>query len=242
MSGSVHLVGAGPGDPELLTLRAARLISEADVVLIDRLVDRRVLTLARPGAEIIDVGKAPGEDHGYTQERIHHLMVSRAGAGRTVVRLKGGDPMVLGRGGEEVERLAAAGIEVSVTPGVSSVLAAASSGGFSLTFRGIASGFAVVSGAEASGVDWSRYATVDTLVILMGVASRARIAAELIGWGRPGSEPTVFVESASLPQQRVVRSNLGEVAAGGVEVANPAVWVTGEVVAASRAARLEQAV
>ena len=242
MSGVVHLVGAGPGDPELLTLRACRLLSMADVVLVDRLVGEGVLRLVAPTAEVIPVGKSPGEDQEAAQERIMRLMIGRCRAGATVVRLKGGDPMVFGRGGEEVRGLVAAGIEVTVTPGVSSVLAAASAGGFGLTHRGIASAFVVVAGTTVSELDWRRYVTVDTLVILMGVGDRRRIATELVAAGRPADEPVAFVESASLPDERVVHCTLAQVAADEVSIIGPAVWVIGDVVDVRSGQVLEEAV
>lgn len=242
MTGVVHLVGAGPGDPELLTLRAARLLSAADVVLVDRLVGEGVLELVAPTAEVISVGKSPGEDQEAAQERIMRLMIDRCRAGATVVRLKGGDPMVFGRGGEEVGRMVAAGVEVTVTPGVSSVLAAAAGGGFGLTHRGVASAFVVVAGTTVPELDWRRYVTVDTLVILMGVGDRRRIAAELISAGRPAEEPAAFIESASLPDERVVRSTLAQVAAGEVFIRGPAVWIVGDVTAARPGQVLEEAV
>ncbi|MEX1133831.1 MAG: uroporphyrinogen-III C-methyltransferase, partial [Acidimicrobiia bacterium] len=223
MSGIVHLVGAGPGAPDLLTLRAARLLAEADVVLVDRLVNPDTLNLVADHAEVIDVGKPLGGDQDAVQDAITHLMISRARAGSTVVRLKGGDPMVFGRGGEEVQALAAAGVKIEVTPGVSSVLAAAASGQFGLTHRGVASAFAVVTGTGVSGIDWNRYVTVDTLVILMGVGRRIRIATELIAAGRKNTQPVAFIESASLPSERIVYSTLDLVAAGQVDITNPAV-------------------
>jgi len=233
MSGIVHLVGAGPGAPDLLTLRAARLLAQADVVLVDRLVDPDTLRMVADHAEIIDVGKPLGGDQETAQDTIIQLMISRARAGSTVVRLKGGDPMVFGRGGEELQRLTAAGVEVEVTPGVSSILAAAASGRFGLTHRGVASAFAVVTGTGVSGIDWNRYVTVDTLVILMGVGRRTHIAAELIAAGRSGAQPIAFIESASLPSERIIHSTLDQVAAGQVDVTNPAVWVIGHVVCAA---------
>ena len=238
MTGTVHLVGSGPGAVDLLTLRAARLLAEADVVLVDRLVDEATLDLVSEHTEIIDVGKTPGGDQDAIQESITKLMISHARAGRTVVRLKGGDPMVFGRGGEEVVALSRAGVDVVVTPGVSSLLAAAAAGRFGLTHRGVASAFAVVTGTGVKGIDWARYAAVDTLVILMGVRPRVRIAADLMAAGRPGTEPVAFVESATLPTERIVASTLAAVAAGQVEVSNPAVWIIGDVVSAASVATL----
>lgn len=238
MNGTVHLVGAGPGAADLLTVRAARLLAEADVVLVDRLVDAATLDLVSDHAEIIQVGKTLGGDQDAVQATITRLMISHARAGRTVVRLKGGDPMVFGRGGEEVRELSRAGIDVVVTPGVSSLLAAAASGRFGLTQRNVASAFAVVTGTGVKGIDWARYVAVDTIVILMGVRPRARIAADLMAAGRRGDEPVAFVESATLPAERIVASTLAAVAAGQVDVSNPAVWVIGNVVAAASVAAL----
>lgn len=238
MTGTVHLVGAGPGAADLLTLRAARLLAEADVILVDRLVDATTLDLAADHAEVVDVGKTLGDDQDAVQETITQLMIRHAKAGRTVVRLKGGDPMVFGRGGEEVLELSRAGIDVVVTPGVSSLLAAAAAGRFGLTHRNVASAFAVVTGTGVKGIDWDRYAAVDTIVILMGVRPRVRIATSLIAAGRRGDEPVAFVESASLPNERVVTSTLAAVAAGQVDVCNPAVWIVGDVVSAASVAAL----
>lgn len=228
MTGIVHLVGAGPGDSELLTLRAVRLLEGADVVLVDRLVGPDVLRHVGPGADVIEVGKSPGDDQDAAQSMITDLMIDRAARGEVVVRLKGGDPMVFGRANEEIESLTAAGIEVQVTPGVSSILAAAASARFSLTQRGIASAFAVVTGTAKDTLDWTRYAPVDTLVILMGVAQRVQIANDLINAGRPPGQPVLFVESASLSTERIAHTTLGKVAAGEVTVTNPAVWVIGD--------------
>ena len=189
--GSVALVGAGPGDPELLTLRAARLLADADVVVYDALVDERVLALARPDAELIDVGKRPGR--GVPQQLISALLVQLGEQGERVVRLKGGDPFVFGRGGEEALVLAAAGVPCTVVPGVSSVLAAPAAAGVPVTHRAVSAHFTVVTGHRAHGgdePDWAALARVGgTLVIVMGVAQRARIAAALIDGGLPGATP-----------------------------------------------------
>lgn len=228
----VYLVGAGPGDPDLLTVKAERILRMADAVLYDRLVSAEVLAVASPGAELIYVGKHEGEQES-TQKLIFDLMVDHARRGRLVVRLKGGDGCVFGRAGEEWLALARAGIDVEVVPGISSALAAPTLAGIPLTFRDVSRGFAVVTGhcAGRTPADWRDWARVDTLVILMGVKNRAAIAGELIDAGRSGDEPAVFVERASTADQRVVETTLGEVARGGVAVEAPAVFVIGEVAA-----------
>ena len=231
MSGRVCLVGAGPGDPELLTVRAARLLAEADAVLHDRLISPEILALARPDAEVIDVGKEEGQQDS-VQPRIHELLEDCARRYSLVVRLKSGDPFVFGRGAEEWAWLAARGFAVEVVPGVSAALSVAALQGIPPTCRGFASGFAVVTGHQAvndSGF-WRRYAGVDTLIILMGVGNRAAIAGALIAAGRRGAEPVAFIENGSTPRERVVLTDLNSVAAGQVEVQAPAVFVCGDVV------------
>ena len=231
MSGSVALVGAGPGDPELLTLRAARLLADADVVVYDALVDERVLDLARPGAELIDVGKRPGR--GVPQELISTLLVQLGQQGRRVVRLKGGDPFVFGRGGEEAIALAEAGVRCTVVPGVSSVLAAPGAAGVPVTHRAVSAHFTVVTGHRAHGgdePDWAALARVGgTLVIVMGVAQRARIAAALIAGGLSADTPVAVSMSATTGHDHVVRCRLDELPAA--DVASPAVIVIGAVAA-----------
>lgn len=231
MKGEVYLVGAGPGDPELLTLRAVRVLQEAEVVLYDRLVSPAVLELVPPLAQLHYVGKERGEQE-RVQGEILALLLAHARSGQKVVRLKGGDPMVYGRGGEEWAFLAREGIAVELVPGVSSALAVPGMAGIPLTLRGVAGGFAVLSGhAQGGGLpDFTPYAGVDTLVILMGVGERARIAGALIAAGRRPGEPVAFIERGTTPEERVVTATLGEVARGEVAVQPPAVWVIGEVV------------
>lgn len=233
--GKLYLIGAGPGDPDLLTLKAARILGECDVVLYDRLVSQAVLRLARPDAELVYVGKHEGQqDCG--QARIFDLIRDRADAGRTVARLKGGDPLIFGRGAEEWRVALEHGIEVELIPGISSALAVPGLAGIPLTYRGVAQSFAVVTAhcREGQTQNWSSYAGIDTVVVLMGVANRRFIAQSLIAAGRSADEPVAFIERGTLPEERVVESSLGAVAAGAVEVQSPAVLVIGQVVTLRR--------
>jgi uroporphyrin-III C-methyltransferase len=230
--GFVALVGAGPGDPRLITVRGLSLLRRADVVVYDRLVDRRLLRQARR-ARLIFAGKASG-DHALPQDEINAVLVHHARRGRRVVRLKGGDPFVLGRGGEEAAALAAASIPFEIVPGVSSAVAVPAYAGIPVTYRGVAASFAVVTGheaCEASRVDWARLATgVDTLVILMGVSALPRIARTLIAHGRPPCTPVAVVNSGATARQVTLVDRLDRIAARAADVAPPAVIVIGEVV------------
>lgn len=228
---TVYLVGAGPGRADLLTLRAAQVLSTADVVLYDRLVSAEVLAMARPGALLVDAGKEHGRQE-ETQQRILEQLDFYARRYSHVVRLKGGDPCVFGRGAEEWQWLRERGWEVEMVPGVTSALAGPALAGIPPTFRGVARSFAVVTG-HACGEqepDWKALAAVDTLIILMGVARRMQIARALIEAGREPREPVGFVENATLASERVIVTNLGAVAEGLIDVSNPAVMVVGEVV------------
>jgi uroporphyrin-III C-methyltransferase len=229
--GKIFLVGAGPGDPELLTLRAARVLRECDVVLYDRLVSPGVLAYANPAAEHLYVGKHEGEQN-RVQTRIFDLLLDRAKAGKRVVRLKGGDPLVFGRGAEEWALAAEHEIEVELVPGISSSIAVPGLAGIPLTYRQMSQSFLVVTGHchEASSEVWSRYASVDTLVVLMGIKNREAIARALISAGRKREEPVAFIERGATAQERVVVSTLGKVALGEVAVTSPAVFVIGKVV------------
>lgn len=228
---AIYLVGAGPGDPDLLTVKAARLLAQAGAVLYDRLVSPEVLALAHPNAELHFVGKHEGEQE-TIQNEILHLMEDCARRHRIVVRLKGGDPMVFGRGAEEWTWLAQRGWSVEVVPGISSAIAVPSLAGIPPTFRGVSGGFAVVTGhRQEGGCDqWAAYAQVETLIILMGVARRAEIAQCLIRLGRDASQPAAFIENGTTPRERVIVTTLADIAAGLVDVSNPAVLVAGEVV------------
>lgn len=225
---SVYLVGAGPGDVGLLTLRAAQLLASADVVVHDRLVSDAVLDLIGSRTMRIDVGKAPGASHSQTD--INELLSELAARYDTVVRLKGGDPFVFGRGGEEALALSRRGIEVHVVPGISSAFAAPLLAGIPVTHRGTSHGVCVVTATSEAGsaVDFERLANADvTLVVLMGVAQRASIAAQLRRGGLDPSTPVAVVERASSVNQRVLRARLDELA--GLEVSAPAVIVVGPV-------------
>ncbi|NPA41522.1 MAG: uroporphyrinogen-III C-methyltransferase [Aquificae bacterium] len=227
--GKVYLVGGGPGDPELLTIKAYKVLKSADVVLYDALVSKDILTITKLDCLKIYVGKRDGR-HSLPQEEINELIYKFARQDKIVVRLKGGDPFVFGRGGEELTYLKEKGIEVEVVPGITSAVAAPSSALIPLTHRGVSSSFAVVTGHPNRGIDWSAFAKIDTLVILMGVKRRQEIARDLIKTGRDPKEPVAFVEKATTPEQRVIFSSLEEVALNPPEVRTPAVMVVGEVV------------
>ncbi len=227
---SVYLVGAGPGDPELLTVRAARLISEADCLVVDRLVPDGIRSLARLDAEIIDVGKWPGG--GSSQEEIHRVLISAAERFRVVVRLKGGDPFVFARGSEELEALAAAGLQAEIVPGLTSALAGPALVGIPVTRRGVAR-FVTIATAATEDPDGPVLTfppapnPEGTLVVLMGVQRRAALSRELIACGWDPHTPVAAIESASLPTQRVIRMRLETL--GSTEIVAPAVLVIGEV-------------
>jgi uroporphyrin-III C-methyltransferase len=232
---TVHLVGAGPGNPDLMTIRAATLLAKADVIVHDRLVDRRILVSAAPWAELIDVGKTPGSERN-SQGEINAILIDRGRQFETVVRLKGGDPFVFGRGGEEAEALVAAGLEVDVVPGVSASVAAPAMAGIPVTMRGVASGVTVVTahqdpdvGAEGT-VDWSALArTGTTLVILMGAARARLIGERLQAGGMRPDMPVAIISSATCPDETVIRTTLAEL--GRDVIHNPATIVVGDVAA-----------
>jgi len=229
--GHVALVGAGPGDPDLLTVRAARLLAAADVVVHDALVGDGVLALAAPTAELIDVGKRPG--NGVAQDLINLLLVRLAREGKQVVRLKGGDPFVFGRGGEEAVALAEAGIVCEVVPGITSAIAAPGAAGVPVTYRGLSASFTVVTGHRQRGespVNWAALAQVGgTIVVLMGVAQRGDIAAALMAGGLSPDTPVAAVGSATTQSQHVVRCRLADLATTTVHA--PATIVIGPVAA-----------
>lgn len=233
--GKAYLVGAGPGAAELITVRGLRLLQRADVVIYDRLVAPELLEETRPEAERIFVGKQP-HYHVASQEEINQLLVEKVRAGHQVVRLKGGDPFVFGRGGEEACALQAAGLPFEIVPGISSALAAPAYAGIPVTQRGVATSFAVVTGhacTETSGTDWSALARMPTLVILMGMSQIGHIAEQLLQAGRSPETPAAAIQWGSTAKQQVVCATLATLAYA-VEVAalaSPATIVIGEVVA-----------
>ncbi len=214
--GVVHLVGAGPGDPELLTLKALRLLSEADVIVYDRLVGDGILALARRDADRFYVGKARS-NHSVPQDQIHDLLVEQARLGKRVVRLKGGDPFVFGRGGEEVEALRAAGIEVHVTPGITAALGCAASAGVPLTHRDHAQSVTFITGHSKDGdhsnplmLDWSALsAPHHTLVVYMGVATAHEVSTKLMRHGRLPDTPVLVIENGTRPDAAYMPATLG---------------------------------
>jgi len=236
-AGTVALVGAGPGDPGLITVRGLELLRRAQVVVYDRLVHPRLLDEA-PRARRIFAGKVSAH-HTLPQEQINALLIMHAKRGRRVVRLKGGDPFVFGRGGEEADALARARIPFEVVPGVSSAVAVPAYAGIPVTHRGVASSFAVVTGHEEVGkressVDWARLArAVDTLVVMMGVKSLPRITRALIEHGRSASTPVALVRWGTTDVQETVVGTLGDIArrAARARLEPPVVTVIGDVVA-----------
>jgi len=214
MSGKVYLIGAGPGDPELLTLKAARLLAKADVVLHDALVSDGVLARISPAAEIINVGKRAGQKL-LTQDEINALLVSYGRTRATVVRLKGGDPSVFGRAGEEIEALHGAGIEYEIVPGISAALGAAAAAGISLTDRRVASQILFTTfsrGIDGSVMDWGCVTSTTTLVLYMPGADYAEVSERLLGGGLPADLPCVIVSQATGTQQQVCWSSVARLA------------------------------
>jgi len=236
----VSFVGAGPGDPELITLKGLRRLREADAIIHDRLIPKALLDEARADAEIIDVGKAPGRPC-IGQGQINRLLVDAVRRHRRVVRLKGGDPGIFGRLAEEIEAVRAAGIPFEIVPGVTAATAAAARAGISLTERGSASTLVLTTGtghtgALPEGLDWGFLARVEgTLVFYMPVASLDAIVSSLTVLGRDPHEPSLVVEAAGLPDERVVAGRLGEIAASAREagVRSPALFISGPTVAAA---------
>jgi uroporphyrin-III C-methyltransferase len=242
--GSVYLIGAGPGDPELLTLKAVRALARADVVMIDDLVDRRVLDFA-PAARVIEVGKRGG-CRSTPQEFIERLMVRLASRGSIVARIKGGDPFVFGRGGEEALTLARAGIECEVIPGITAGIGVPAALGIPVTHRGLARGVTFVTGhtRDGSGPDWAALARIDTtLVIYMGMQRVAAITASLQAAGMPAATPAAAIQNGTTELQRHVVATLATLAdaARAAALGSPALIVIGEVVGLARATELAAA-
>ncbi|MFQ5803119.1 MAG: uroporphyrinogen-III C-methyltransferase [Candidatus Methylomirabilales bacterium] len=232
--GQVSLVGAGPGEPGLLTLKGKRCLEEADVVVYDYLVNDCLLASCRPEAERIHVGK-PGSDQRLSQEEINRLLIDRAREGKAVVRLKGGDPFIFSRGGEEAEAFAEAGISFEVVPGVTSATAVPSYAGIPLTHRNLASTVAFVTGHEnlakqASGIDWKAVAGMGTVVFLMGVGRLSQIAARLVEEGRDPETPVAVIQWGTWPRQQTVTGTLQDIREKAGGMGSPGVIVVGEVV------------
>jgi len=230
MTGKVYLVGAGPGDPELLTLKAARVLARADVVLHDALVSDAVLAMISPAAELINVGKRAGQKL-LTQDEINALLISNGRTHPAVVRLKGGDPSIFGRAGEEIEALRRAGIAYEIVPGISAALGAAAAAGISLTDRRVASQIVLTTfsrGIDGSVMDWGCVTSTTTLVLYMPGAEYAEVSEHLLGGGLPADLPCVIVSNATNPQQQVRWSSVGRLASEERLLA-PALLIVGRV-------------
>jgi uroporphyrin-III C-methyltransferase len=237
--GVVWLVGAGPGDPELMTIRALNVLKGADVVIHDGLISRAILAMVRPGAKQISVAKRKSR-HTLPQGSIQDLLVALARQGLRVVRLKGGDPFLFGRGGEELEACRAAGIECHVIPGVTAALAAAAGAGAPLTLRGAAQAVTFVTGHAAAGaapdLDWQSLAkTNQTVVVYMGLSTAAQVAGKLMAAGRAGSTPALIVENASLADERRILTTLSGLAHAAAGLSGPALLMIGEAMARATA-------
>ena len=233
----VYIVGAGPGDPELITVKAARLVRNADVILYDRLVSEETISLAKEGCVLIYVGKHPGGPITH-QERINEMMVEKAREGGSVVRLKGGDPFLFGRGGEEAQVLSREGIPYEIVPGITSAISVPAYAGIPVTQRHVASSVAFITGHEASTktkgtVEWERIAqSVDTLVVMMGIRNLGGIAERLINGGRDPETPVAIIEKGTTEEQRTITGTLGtiEAEARAEDIKPPAITIIGRVV------------
>lgn len=231
-NGIVHIVGAGPGDPGLITVKGLECLQRADVVLYDRLVAQELLTETPPHAELIDVGKEP-KRHRRSQDEINALLVEKASEGKIVVRLKGGDPFVFGRGGEECQALAEAGVRYEVVPGVSSAIAVPAYAGIPVTQRGLTTAFTVVAGHTGgadSTIDWEAVSRIGTIVFLMGVEHMPDIVSQLIAHGRPADTPAALIQEGTTPNQLVVTGMLADIVEKARAIRPPAILIVGEVV------------
>ncbi|MEM8486941.1 MAG: uroporphyrinogen-III C-methyltransferase [Bacteroidota bacterium] len=230
--GVVHLVGAGPGDPDLISVKGARLLQQADALVYDRLVHPALVEETPARAEKIYVGKAASHKS-MPQDAINALLVNLAKKYRTVVRLKGGDPFVYGRGGEEAQALRTAAVPFTVVPGISSATSVPAHAGIPVTHRGLAQSFTVVTGhtaLHASDIDWSTYVSADTLVVLMGLGKLPAIAEKLMAYGKPASTPAAVISQGSTAAQQTVTGNLADIAVRASALPTPAIVVVGEVV------------
>jgi uroporphyrin-III C-methyltransferase len=231
-NGIVYIVGGGPGDPGLITVKGLECLRRADVVLYDRLVAQELLAEVPLHAELIDVGKEP-KRHRRSQDEINILLIEKAREGKIVVRLKGGDPFVFGRGGEECQALAEAGIQYEVVPGVSSAIAVPSYAGIPVTQRGVTTAFTVVAGHTGcadSNIDWAALSRIGTIVFLMGVEHLPEIVQSLVSHGRSTDTPAALIQEGTTPNQLVVIGTLADIVEKAREICPPAVLIVGEVV------------
>ena len=232
ISGMVYIVGGGPGDPGLITVKGLECLRRADVVLYDRLIAQELLNEVPTRAELIDVGKEP-KRHRRSQDEINSLLIEKAREGKTVVRLKGGDPFVFGRGGEECLALAEAGVRYEVVPGVSSAIAVPAYAGIPVTQRGMTTAFAVVAGhmgTADSTIDWESISRIGTVVFLMGVEHLPEIVQALMAHGRPIDTPAALIREGTTQNQTVVTGSLQDIVEKSVGIQPPAVLVIGDVV------------
>jgi uroporphyrin-III C-methyltransferase len=231
-NGVVYIVGAGPGDPGLITVKGLECLRRADVVLYDRLVAQELLTEASAHTEMIDVGKEP-KRHRRSQDQINALLIEKAREGKIVVRLKGGDPFVFGRGGEECQALAQAGIRYEVVPGVSSAIAVPAYAGIPVTQRGVTTSFTVIAGHTGSSdstIDWGAISRIGTIIFLMGMEHLSEIVLQLVAHGRPVDTPAALVQEGTTLNQRIVTGTLADIVEKARSIHPPAVLVVGEVV------------
>lgn len=237
-NGTVYLVGAGPGDPGLITLRGVELLRRADVVLYDRLIHPALLDYSPARAKRIYVGKGPGSRTNFRQNAIHTLMIEYARSGKCVVRLKGGDPFVFGRGGEEALALREAGIPCEVIPGVSSALAVPASAGIPMTHRGLSSSFAVYTAHESDAgdalqINWNAAASISTLVFLMGIERLPHLVSQLMLHGKSPDTPVAVIEKGTLPEEKIVIGTLKNIVEQAKGISPPATIIIGKVVTLS---------
>ncbi len=234
MAGKVYLTGAGPGDVDLLTLKAARVIKEADVIIYDRLANPEILEMAKDGCRFVYVGKEDGR-HTLPQDQINEVIYKEALENDVVCRLKGGDPFVFGRGGEEGAYLHERGVQFEVIPGITSAISVPAYAGIPVTHRGVAVSFRVVTGhetpnKEASQIPWQNFKTDDTIVFLMGLHNLKNIASKLIEIGKPSDFPVAVISKGTTPEQRVVVGTLADIAEKAKGLPTPALIVVGKVV------------
>ena len=234
--GTVYLVGAGPGDPDLITIKGSKVLELADVIVYDRLANPELLGLTREDSEHIYVGKSPDKPS-VSQEQINQILISKALSGKHVARLKGGDPFVFGRGGEECEALRANGVPYEVIPGISSSLAAPSFAGIPVTHRKVARSFTVVTGHTITGTDdfenWCHLVHADTLVILMGMRNLEKISETLIQLGKHADTPAAVIQEATFESQKVAVGTLADIYEKASHLSSPATIVVGELVSLS---------